>query len=191
MYIDPHSATGQGQQHQFETQNVQQQQSFQQQPNVQYQHSVRQQRNVQQQPRFQTMPEPPQPSYQSPIQAPSFNPSIGQTMMQQSKSQEMSSTTTTTMTNQFNSTHSEQVQQTQPTPILKNSQPPLDAVDTPAVGPGQNVVAPKRGRGVLTQQQPGMRVPMCGACNGQIRCSKLNIFPLGFFDKNPSHDKRI
>ncbi len=37
-------------------------------------------------------------------------------------------------------------------------------------GPGQNVSAPTRGRGVLTQQKPGMRVPMCGACDGQIRC---------------------
>ncbi len=38
-------------------------------------------------------------------------------------------------------------------------------------GPGQNVSAPTRGRGVLTQQKPGMRVPMCGACEGQIRCT--------------------
>eukprot|EP00088_Acartia_fossae_P035125 TRINITY_DN3613_c0_g1_i3.p1 TRINITY_DN3613_c0_g1~~TRINITY_DN3613_c0_g1_i3.p1 ORF type:complete len:829 (-),score=187.55 TRINITY_DN3613_c0_g1_i3:498-2984(-) len=34
---------------------------------------------------------------------------------------------------------------------------------------GQNVSAPKRGKGVLTQQRPGMRVPMCGGCGGQIR----------------------
>ncbi len=40
-------------------------------------------------------------------------------------------------------------------------------------GPGQNVSAPTRGRGVLTQQKPGMRVPMCGACDGQIRCCLL------------------
>ena len=38
-----------------------------------------------------------------------------------------------------------------------------------AGGPSQNVSAPTRGRGVLTQQKPGMRVPMCGACDGQIR----------------------
>ena len=37
-------------------------------------------------------------------------------------------------------------------------------------GPGQNVTAPKRGRGVLQQQQPGMRTPLCGACEQQIRC---------------------
>ena len=36
-------------------------------------------------------------------------------------------------------------------------------------GPGQNVSAPVRGKGVLTQQAPGMRVPLCGACDGQIR----------------------
>lgn len=45
--------------------------------------------------------------------------------------------------------------------------PPSDPVVS--VGPGQNVSAPRRGRGVLQQQQPGMRVPMCGSCNNQIR----------------------
>ena len=41
--------------------------------------------------------------------------------------------------------------------------------DKPAAGPGQNVTAPTRGRGVLNQQKPGMRVPMCGACDDPIR----------------------
>merc|ERR1719422_2363799 len=39
----------------------------------------------------------------------------------------------------------------------------------PQLGPGQNLVAPKRGRGELKQQTAGMRVPLCGACGGQIR----------------------
>ncbi|XP_023320646.1 PDZ and LIM domain protein Zasp isoform X5 [Eurytemora carolleeae] len=50
--------------------------------------------------------------------------------------------------------------------------PAASAPEEPAAapaGPGQNVSAPVRGRGVLTQQRPGMRVPMCGACDGQIR----------------------
>ena len=41
--------------------------------------------------------------------------------------------------------------------------------ELPVVGPGQNVSAPRRGRGVLQQQKPGMRVPMCGFCDDQIR----------------------
>ena len=39
----------------------------------------------------------------------------------------------------------------------------------PAGSSGSNLSAPKRGKGILTQQRPGMRVPMCGACSGQIR----------------------
>jgi len=50
---------------------------------------------------------------------------------------------------------------------------PMPAASAPGnngVGvPGQNLSAPMRGRGVLTQQKPGMRVPLCGACDGQIR----------------------
>ena len=48
-----------------------------------------------------------------------------------------------------------------------NPEPPTQ--DAPVVGPGQNVSAPRRGRGVLQQQKPGMRTPMCGNCNQQIR----------------------
>ena len=44
-----------------------------------------------------------------------------------------------------------------------------DRLHDDIVGPGQNVVAPRRGMGVLKQQQPGMRVPVCGACDSQIR----------------------
>ncbi|KAK7873261.1 hypothetical protein R5R35_011333 [Gryllus longicercus] len=43
-------------------------------------------------------------------------------------------------------------------------------------GPGQKgsatfagSSAPRRGRGVLSQQAPGARIPLCGACNNQIR----------------------
>jgi len=48
-----------------------------------------------------------------------------------------------------------------------NPDPPTQ--DGPVVGPGQNVSAPRRGRGVLQQQKPGMRTPMCGSCDQQIR----------------------
>ena len=34
---------------------------------------------------------------------------------------------------------------------------------------GQNMTAPRRGKGVLKQQEPGMRVPHCGGCTEQIR----------------------
>jgi len=37
------------------------------------------------------------------------------------------------------------------------------------VGAGRSVSAPRRGRGVLQQQQPGMRVPVCGGCQAPIR----------------------
>merc|ERR1719361_2031066 len=57
--------------------------------------------------------------------------------------------------------------------ILKQSLPPPqndpEPASAPVGGPGQNVTAPKRGRGVLQQQQPGMRTPLCGACKQQIR----------------------
>ena len=46
----------------------------------------------------------------------------------------------------------------------------MNPAQVPQTGPtGQNVSAPRRGRGVLQQQQPGMRVPMCGSCDTQIR----------------------
>lgn len=38
----------------------------------------------------------------------------------------------------------------------------------PAVGPGQSLVAPRRGRGELRQPTAG-RVPLCGSCGQQIR----------------------
>jgi hypothetical protein len=37
------------------------------------------------------------------------------------------------------------------------------------VGPGQNLVAPRRGKGILKQPTAGMRIPLCGGCNTQIR----------------------
>jgi len=54
-------------------------------------------------------------------------------------------------------------------PAFAAMDPTPPAQDLPAVGPGQNVSAPRRGRGVLQQQKPGMRVPMCGNCDNQIR----------------------
>ena len=58
---------------------------------------------------------------------------------------------------------------------------------TQAPGPvsgqnGSNVSAPKRGRGVLQQQQPGMRVPMCGGCDQQIRWSAVWTCCVGLTD---------
>ena len=61
----------------------------------------------------------------------------------------------------------QQQQQSIPVNHGLHNPPPSDPVVS--VGPGQNVSAPRRGRGVLQQQQPGMRVPMCGSCNNQIR----------------------
>ena len=57
-----------------------------------------------------------------------------------------------------------------PIPLVAAPAPaaPVEPLPAPP-GPGQNLSAPTRGRGVLTQQRPGMRVPMCGACDGQIR----------------------
>ena len=51
-----------------------------------------------------------------------------------------------------------------------NAAPPAEPTQPqPQLGPGQNLIAPKRGRGELRQQTAGMRVPLCGACGGQIR----------------------
>lgn len=72
-----------------------------------------------------------------------------------------------------------QQQQQKPVSILKHSQqtvaePLLSAQQSAEqsfqAGPGQNVTVPRRGKGELQQQKPGMRVPICGACDGQIRC---------------------
>ena len=47
--------------------------------------------------------------------------------------------------------------------------PPAPA---PKLGPGQNLITPRRGKGVL--KQPGQggtgRIPGCARCNQQIRC---------------------
>ena len=48
----------------------------------------------------------------------------------------------------------------------------------PAAGKNQNLIVPNRGRGVLQQQQPGMRTPLCGACSSQIRCKDKKEFPV-------------
>jgi len=37
------------------------------------------------------------------------------------------------------------------------------------VGPGQNLIAPRRGKGILKQPTAGQRIPLCGFCNTQIR----------------------
>ena len=98
------------------------------------------------------------------------------------------STASAAASNQFQQQHMQQQQPRQPASILKNVIPvaasPQAAAQTPQaaapvaapaaapskeVGPGQTMVTPNRGKGVLTQQMPGMRVPICGACQGQIR----------------------
>ena len=53
-----------------------------------------------------------------------------------------------------------------------NPEPAAAAAPTPPppqLGPGQNLIAPKRGRGELKQMTAGMRAPLCGACGDQIR----------------------
>ena len=38
-----------------------------------------------------------------------------------------------------------------------------------SAGPGQDLITPRRGRGVLKQPSAGMRIPQCGGCNQQVR----------------------
>ena len=55
-----------------------------------------------------------------------------------------------------------------PAPAAAAPEPAAPAA-APQLGPGQNLIAPKRGRGELKQQAAGGRMPLCGACGGQIR----------------------
>jgi len=66
-----------------------------------------------------------------------------------------------------------------PQSILKQTLPDcqIEPEPLPAPGPGQNMTAPRRGMGVLKQQLPGMRIPICGACEGQIRFEVAHISP--------------
>lgn len=57
-----------------------------------------------------------------------------------------------------------------PQPAAAGAYSPSSAAPAPQLGPGQNLIAPKRGTGELKQQTSGMRVPQCGACGGEIRC---------------------
>ena len=92
----------------------------------------------------------------------------------------------TTQQQQSIQTTQQQTTTTKPVSILKNTQQNSSSINadsssskysqqnqtennTFAAGPGQTVSAPKRGRGELCQQQPGMRTPICGACDGHIR----------------------
>ena len=50
-----------------------------------------------------------------------------------------------------------------------------------ATTPGTNVTGPNRGQGVLQQQKPGMRTPLCGACESQIRCDEEKCFPFASY----------
>ena len=86
---------------------------------------------------------------------------------------QMMSSTVTTNSNSFQ----QKMFSNQPTaPMNQPSAAPMNNQQSaPGSGSGQNLTAPKRGKGVLTQQRPGMRVPMCGACDGQIR---LDIWTL-------------
>ena len=72
----------------------------------------------------------------------------------------------------------QQTTQQKPVSILKQTQQPTENSLRPqqnmqqesySPGPGQQVTAPRRGKGELKQQQPGMRTPICGACDDQIR----------------------
>ena len=58
----------------------------------------------------------------------------------------------------------------QPSENNLKPQQPTPAPEAYSPGPGQQMTAPRRGKGELKQQQPGMRTPICGACDGQIRC---------------------
>ena len=40
-------------------------------------------------------------------------------------------------------------------------------------GPGQNTTAPKRDRGEICEQQPGMRAPISGVYNAYFRFSQI------------------
>ena len=50
---------------------------------------------------------------------------------------------------------------------------PAEAETSYTPGPGQSLTAPKRGRGEIYEQQPGMRAPICGACDAHIRFSQI------------------
>ena len=50
---------------------------------------------------------------------------------------------------------------------------PAEAETSYTPGPGQSLTAPKRGRGEMCEQQPGMRAPICGACDAHIRFSQI------------------
>ncbi|GLG97104.1 PDZ and LIM domain protein Zasp [Gryllus bimaculatus] len=63
-----------------------------------------------------------------------------------------------------------------PAPSTSSSIPNAGVGGGVGGGPGQKgsatfagSSAPRRGRGVLNQQAPGARIPLCGACNNQIR----------------------
>ena len=62
----------------------------------------------------------------------------------------------------------------QPTAPMNQPNAPMNQPASSAPGSGQNLVSPKRGKGILTQQRPGLRQPMCGACDGQIRLDILS-----------------
>ena len=110
-------------------------------------------------------------------------------MQPQQQQQQMMSSTVNTNRN-LQSMFSNQKQQPVPGtnqpmaplnhPINKPSDPinqpnaPMNQPAPSAPGSGQNLVAPKRGKGILTQQRPGLRQPMCGACDGQIRLDILS-----------------
>ena len=54
-------------------------------------------------------------------------------------------------------------------PACNGDQPGTGGGGQPGSG-AQRMSAPRRGRGVLQQQEPGMRVPVCGATGEPIRC---------------------
>ena len=56
-----------------------------------------------------------------------------------------------------------------PNSSLNGAQPPNGGQNGGQGSGAQNMSAPRRGRGVLQQQEPGMRVPVCGYSGEQIR----------------------
>jgi len=42
-------------------------------------------------------------------------------------------------------------------------------------GPGQNLIIPRRGKGILKHPTVGMRIPLCGKCQNQIRSLSMSM----------------
>lgn len=103
---------------------------------------------------------------------------LSQQSVQTQQNQSYQQTSYQSQSQQSYSSSQQQVTQQKPVSILKQptQQQPVQQAsqqyaepETWTPGPGQSVTAPRRGRGELMEQQPGMRTPICGACESQIR----------------------